>query len=145
MASFLSAAEKSSIDAGFISLHQTFAREIYVYVKNQSYSSDSSYHSLFGRGSTSQLEEEFTRHTVSARILYLEESKDGLGDLSQTQVNALMPTTKCRLKIYVADYELIKVAERIEIDGEIWITSGEAINEGPFSPLFKTVFLKRKN
>ena len=145
MASFLSSSEKASIDQGFMDLHETFARNIFVYVKNQSYTSDSTYHSLFERGETSELEEEFTRHTISARILYLEESKDGLGDLSQTQVNALMPTTKCRLKIQVADYEVVKVADRIEVDGELWVTAGEAINEGPFTAAFKTVFLKRKN
>lgn len=145
MASFLTTAEKASIDQGFEDLHDTFKRDIYVYVKSQPYNSDSTFNSLFERGATADFEEEFTRHIVSARILYLEESKDGLGDLSQTQTNALMPTTKCRLKIHLADYELIKVADRIEVDSELWVTVGEAINEGPFSPAFKTVFLKRKN
>lgn len=145
MPSFLSSAEKASIDAGFSDLHDTFARDIFIYVKTKSVSSDSSFHALYGRGSASSTEPVLEKRTIKARILYTEESKDGLGDLSLTQVNALMPTTKCRLKIHKADYETIKKAERIEVDGEIWISAGEAIYEGPFITEFKTVFLKRKN
>lgn len=144
MASFISPAQKVSIDAALDRLHDTFAGDVYVYIeKHEDVSADPNYNALYSSSSiqpSASYTKTLTRHQIQARIKYFANQTEGIlqGDL---------PDSKglVRLKVLPADYELIKISTKVEIDEDMYIVDGDAAIEGMFSNNYYTVYLKREN
>jgi len=148
MASLLTSAEKTAINSALSDVHDTFARDIYVYVKEaSSVPAELNYNPLYGRTkNTAKISSEttLTKHTFSARIFYKNEQKEDLID-GNGQMNLVGSEGQVRIKVKSDAYEKIKICSKIEVDDELYIVDGDAKVIGPFDAQFYSIFLKREN
>tara|TARA_B100000519_G_scaffold144856_1_gene125751 strand:- start:47239 stop:47685 length:447 start_codon:yes stop_codon:yes gene_type:complete len=148
MASLLTDAEKTAINSALSDVHDTFARTIYVYVKEAStVPAELNYNPLYGRTkNTAEIssDTELTRHSFSARIYYKNEQKEDLVD-GNAQMNLMASEGQIRIKVKSDAYEKIKICSKIEVDDELYIVDGDAKVIGPFDAQFYSIFLKREN
>ena len=148
MASLLTDAEKSAVQSAMSDMHDTFARDIYVYVEEaSSVPVELNYNPLYGRRKdTSQISSEntLTRYTYSARVSYKKEQKEDLID-GNGQMNLIASEGQVRVKVKHDAYEKIKICSRIEVDDQLYIVDGDAKVIGPFDAQFYSLSLKREN
>jgi len=148
MASLLTSAEKTAINSALSDIHDTFARDIHVYVKEaSSVPAELNYNPLYGRTkNTAKISSEttLTKHTFSARIFYKNEQKEDLID-GNGQMNLVGSEGQVRIKVKSDAYEKIKICSKIEVDDELYIVDGDAKVIGPFDAQFYSIFLKREN
>ena len=139
--SFFSDDDKAAIEEIFDDVHETFKKKIYAFVEKVTYSSFNSDHNpLYGRndneakGLTTR-----TKHTIWARVHYERWNSDDVDN------DTNLPTSEniVRLKVSPADYETLKKAALIEVDGDNYslITDDEKV--GPFTVNYSQVYLRR--
>lgn len=148
MASLLTSAEKTAINSALSDIHDTFARDIYVYVKEaSSVPAELNYNPLYGRTkNTAKISSEttLTKHTFTARVFYKNEQKEDVID-GNGQMNLMASEGQVRIKVKSDAYEKIKICSKIEVDDELYIVDGDAKVIGPFDAQFYSIFLKREN
>ena len=148
MASLLTDAERTAVNSALSDMHDTFARDIYVYVKEaSSVPVELNYNPLYGRRrDTSKIssEETLTRYTYSARIFYKNEQKEDIID-GNAQMNLMASEGQVRVKVKSAAYEKMKICSKIEVDNELYVVDGDPKVIGPFSAQFYSISLKREN
>ena len=148
MASLLTDAEKTAINSALSDVHDTFARNIYVYVEEtSSVPVELNYNPLYGRRkNTAKIssEQTLTKYTYSARIFYKNEHKEDIVD-GNGQMNLMASEGQIRIKVKSDAYEKIKICSRIEVDDQLYIVDGDAKVIGPFDAQFYSIFLKREN
>ena len=148
MASLLTAAEKSAVQSALSDMHDTFARDIYVYVKDtSSVPVELNYNPLYKRRkdvSKISSENTLTQYTYSARISYKPEQKEDIID-GNGQMNLIASEGQVRVKVKGDAYEKIKICSRIEVDNQLYIVDGDAKVIGPFDAQFYSISLKREN
>ena len=148
MASLLTDAEKAAINSALSDVHDTFARDIYIYVKETStVPVELNYNPLYERRkdvAKISSEETLTKYTYSARIYYKNEQKEDILD-GNGQMNLVGSEGQIRIKIKSDAYEKIKICSKIEVDGELFVVDGDAKVIGPFDTQFYSVFSKREN
>ena len=148
MASLLTNAEKTAINSALSDVHDTFARDIYVYVKEvSSVPVELNYNPLYGRRKdTAKIssEETLKRYSYSARVYYKNEQKEDIID-GNGQMNLVGSEGQIRIKVKSAAYEKIKICSKIEVDNELYVVDGDAKAIGPFDTQFYSIFLKREN
>ena len=148
MSSLLTDAEKTALNSALSDVHDTFARDIYVFVSEaSSVPAELNYNPLYGRRQdTSQVSSEktLTRYTYSARVFYRNEQKEDIID-GNGQMNLIASEGQVRIKIKAAAYEKIKICSKIEVDDELYVVDGDAKVIGPFGAQFYSIFLKREN
>ena len=148
MASLLTDAEKTAINSALSDVHDTFARNIYIYVEETaSVPVELNYNPLYGRRkNTAKIssEQTLTKYTYSARIFYKNEHKEDIID-GNGQMNLIASEGQVRIKVKSDAYEKIKICSRIEVDDQLYIVDGDAKVIGPFDAQFYSVFLKREN
>jgi hypothetical protein len=148
MASLLTSAEKTAINSALSDIHDTFARDIYVYVKEaSSVPAELNYNPLYGRTkNTAKISSEttLTKHTFTARVFYKNEQKEDVID-GNGQMNLMASEGQIRIKVKSDAYEKIKICSKIEVDDELYIVDGDAKVIGPFDAQFYSIFLKREN
>jgi len=129
-------------------MHDTFARDIYVYVKEaSSVPVELNYNPLYGRRkNTAKISSEntLTQYTYSARILYQGEQREDIVD-GNAQMNLMASEGGIRIKVKAAAYEKIKICSKLEVDNELYVVDGDAKVIGPFGAQFYSIFLKREN
>jgi len=144
MSSFLSQAQKTSIDAALDRLHDTFAGSVYVYVEKESdVSSDLNYNALYSSSSIQQSASYNTtliKYEIQARIKYLQNQDEG-----GLQNNLPDSKGRVRLKVLPEDYEKIKICSRLEISHVMYLVDSDASIEGMFSDNYYTVYCRREN
>lgn len=144
MSSFLSQAQKTSIDAALDRLHDTFAGSVYVYVEKESdVSSDLNYNALYSSSSVQQSASYNTtliKYEIQARIKYLQNQDEG-----GLQNNLPDSKGRVRLKVLPEDYEKIKICSRLEISNVMYLVDSDASIEGMFSDNYYTVYCRREN
>jgi len=144
MASFLSPVQKASIDASLDRLHDTFSKQVYVYIEKENDSSlDMGYNALYGASSSQNVasySKILTRHSIMARVKYFPDQTEG-------QIPNSLPDSKgkIRLKVLPDDYEKIKICTKIEVGEYFYVVDGDAAIEGMFSDNYYTVYFKREN
>lgn len=144
MSSFLSAIQKASIDSSLDRLHDTFGKEIYVYIeKHKDSSAETTFNALYEAPSikpSASFSTILTRHPIFARVRYVSEQPE---DLMQAKI----PNSrgKARIKVTPEDYEKIKICTKIEIENSMYIVDGDPAIEGIFSNNYYTIYLKREN
>jgi len=146
MTSFLSDAEKSAISDVFDDIHDTFARDIYIYKKGMTVlvALTDDYNSLY------ETEEDYvsdtpelTRYTTQARIRYGAGANAEVGTPTDASVALTWPIDVVRLKVNATARSLIYAAEKIELDGYLYDLISEAAPIGPFSINYFTLWFKR--
>ena len=149
MASLLTSAQKSAIQASLSQMHDTFARDIYVYVETKMASkpTNANYNPLYGRAkneSNIPARTELTKYTYKARVFYENNQQENIID-ANAQMNLKSSNGQVRIKVEADAYEKIKIASRIEVDDILYILDSDAKNVGPFSTQYYTLYLKREN
>lgn len=144
MASFLSSAQKQTIDSVLDCLHDTFASDVFVYIEKQDdVSADVNYNALYSASNiqpSASYNKTLARHAIKARVKYF-------ADQGEEIFTNNIPDSKgrVRLKVLPVDYELIKICTKVEIGEDMYIVDGDASIEGIFSKNYYTVILKREN
>lgn len=149
MASLLTSSQKLAIKSALSEVHDTFARDIYVYVETQVATRPATlnYNPLYGRAKDSaqvSSQKELVKHTVKARVSYSPSQGESVVDAG-AQFNLTASQGKVRIKIDSSGYGKVKDSSRIEIDDELYVLDSDAKNVGPFSTQYYTVILKREN
>ena len=148
MASLLTDAEKTVINSALSDVHDTFARNIYVYVKESSSTpTELNYNPLYGRRvnvSKISSEDTLTKYTYTARIFYKNQQEEDIID-GNGQMNLMASEGEVRIKVKSDAYEKIKISSKIEVDDELYVVNGDAKVIGPFDAQFYSIFLKREN
>jgi hypothetical protein len=143
MASLLTNAQKTEISSVFDDLHDTFSREISIFVEGESVliGIDDDYNDLYDRrkdssGSPPTLE----KHTAMARVKYFGEHEKGAPIKSS---DAEFSYGDIRLKVNAAAHLLISSAKKIEVDGQLYRLRSGAARTGPFAAQYYVVYLQR--
>jgi hypothetical protein len=149
MASLLTSAQKSAIQSALSEVHDTFSRDIYVYIEKKitTRPANLNYNPLYGRTKDdSRLNAQTTlvKHTVQARVSYAPNQGESTIDAG-AQFNLTASHGKVRIKVDSDGYEKVKDSTRIEIDDNLFTVDTDSKNVGPFSTQYYTVFLKREN
>ncbi len=143
MTSLISSALKSTIESVFDDLHDTFARDIYVYQQQNRViiSTNQNYNFLYGNaGSSAQsVTDAPVTQTISARIKYINADEDFSVMDGTSRVS--LPAGSVRIKIPTASYSFLKDAKRIEFDGKIYILKSFGNPIGMFSVNYYSFFL----
>ena len=138
--SLLDDAAKNEINSILDNLHDTFKRNIVVYVRETITVPNTSYNPLYGRNPSTTTQIKLTPYTISARIYYpgrmLEQDQDNRLRLPDSQ-------GKVRLKITATDLSLVRKADRIEIDNNSYTLAGDDHVDGPFGARYYMVYLER--
>lgn len=143
MTSLISDAQKSAISAVFDDIHDTFARDIIIYREKETAYVSTNTSPIYRRpvdGDPPSREKE--QYTTRARIKYIGvqgEDDENLG----AQTNLDFPYGSIRLKINQGAFELIRTAEKINVDGRLFKMDSEPARPGPFSPSYYTIVLVR--
>jgi hypothetical protein len=149
MASLLTSAQKRSLQNVFTNVHDTFARDIYVFVEKRiaTRPSVASYNPLYGKAKdASQVSGKtvLTKFTFKARIFHENDQGENVLD-GNGQLNLKSSDGRVRIKVDEKAYEKIKICSRIEVDDILYVVDSDAKSVGPFSATFFMLYLKREN
>ena len=149
MTDLFSDADKQTISANLLHLHDTFGRDIILYkeAKKVVISTDPNYNHLYNSAgaTTTSVENVPVRKVFKARIRYdTDRSLEFYGEANaQVKVNRTDPGNKVRIKLKKEDYDYIKEAKRIELDGRMFHVDSDARAHGLFDFIqFYTLFLR---
>lgn len=146
--SLLTDAEKTQINSIFDELHDTFKRTVTVYRigKTALVATDSSFNGIYEKtlGKQGNSKPAYTTTTISARIKYFSKAELAGPDL-QGQTGIYIPSGTVRLKVTAADYESLKGAEKIEIDGQLYKLLAMPVAIGPFGVNHWAIYLTRSD
>lgn len=149
MAEFLSPSDRASIAANLIDLHDTFGRDIIVYKEAQKViiSTDPNYNYLYNTGGaqTTSVENVPVKKIFKARIRYdTDRTLEYFGDTdAQVKVSKPDANSLVRIKLKIEDYQYIKEAKRIELDGRMFHVESDPRAHGLFDVVqFYTLFLR---
>tara|TARA_Y100000592_G_C5482423_1_gene326500 strand:- start:2974 stop:3438 length:465 start_codon:yes stop_codon:yes gene_type:complete len=147
MASLISQADKDAIEAIFNDIHDTFARDLYVYKQPATtvISPSLDYNGLYNNVQGNKtIQNNPQIRTFKARIKYLdtsEETTENVADLN-SQLQVQRPIQEVRIKIDKAGYEYIKDSKRVELDGRRFVINRDVVPHGVFSPNYYNVYLR---
>lgn len=146
MSSLISSEEKTSIQSVFDDLHDTFARDIYVYVKAKQTAnwSQNPFYQTSNVSSDLSGEEKFDKFTYTARVQYKNDQNEDVFDAS-AQAGLSTSEGEVRIKVNNAAKEKIKNCSYIEIDNNLYLLDSDDKGIGPFSIQYYMFYLKRKN
>ena len=147
MTDLFSDEQKASIAANIEHLHDTFSRNIIVYkeAKKVVISTDPNFNYLYGNsGATTSIENIPEKKVFKARIRYdTDRSLEYFGEAdAQMKVNRTDRSSQVRIKLKKADYDYIKEAKRIELDGRMFHVDSDARAHGVFNVDYYTLFLR---
>lgn len=145
MTSFLSDSEKNEIGNVFDDMHDTFARDINIFQRDNEIfvATNGTYNALYARiKNTPTTRAKVKKATVKARILYAQQQKE-ISLPGHSQVNVEMSEGSVRVKIDEAGYKLFTKATKIEIDGEVFRIVSDPAKAGPFTVKFYVLYLRR--
>jgi len=149
MTDFFSAEEKESIAENLLNLHDTFGRDIIVYkeAKKVIISTDPNYNYLYGNSgkSTPSVQNVPVKKVFKARIRYdTDRTLEQFGEAgTQIKVNRPDPSSVVRIKLKLEDYDYLKEAKRVELDGRMFHVESDPRAHGLFDKVqFITLFLR---
>jgi hypothetical protein len=151
MASLLSDAEKKQIQLELDAVRDTFFRDIYVYIKKVTESPNdigTDFNPLYGsvKQTTSHIttRETMEKVTIQAVVKYDNFQDEKVID-NKSQMNLSASQGRVRLKVKKEGFEKLKIASRVEIDGDLYTLESDAKHIGPFDSQYYQVNLKREN
>ena len=127
----------------FDDLHETFARDIYVYQDEETViiSTNPSYNFLYRNAGSSQqtVTKQPVTSTISARIKYINGDEDVSVLDGASRIS--LPAGSVRIKIPTADFAFIKDAKRVEFEGGIYSLKTVGSPIGMFGIKYYAFFL----
>jgi hypothetical protein len=143
MSGFLSENQKDNIKNIIDRIHDTFAREITVYKFGQkvSIATTAGYNSLYKKNPAAQSGPitQISR-TVMARIKYEKFDQTNFYQ-ARTQEKIIIPEGAVFIKVNQEDYDFIKDAKTVELDGKTYGIKSPGKPEGMFGPQYYQFFL----
>ena len=140
MSDLFTSAEKESLAAELLHLHDTFGRDIVVYKEAQKVivSTDPNYNYLYNSGgaTTTSVKNTPVKKTFKARIRYDLDNKNLTSNVGSDE------SSQVRIKLKKVDYDYISDAKRIEFDGRMFHVDSDARAHGLFDVQFYTLFLR---
>lgn len=143
MGSFFTDAQKANISSLFDDLHDTFEKDVYVFIEEAtSLISSVNYNSTYGRSlnqSKGVSDKVLTKYTISARVHYFKKGEEDVMD------DTGLPSSEnvIRLKVDKAGLEKLKIATFIEVDGVKCSIVSDPEGIGPFDINYYKVYVKR--
>ena len=144
MASLLTSLQKAALQTAFEDLHDTFARDIYIFkeAKNIAISTNSNYNPIYDRNSSlsQTITKEVQKKSFKARIMYNTDRAEPYLAAPEidSQLKLKVPDGTVRIKIDKGGYEYIKEAKRIEFDGRRFSIESDIRPHGLFEPTYYT-------
>jgi hypothetical protein len=140
--------EKRNIAEQLLGLHETFGRDIVVYKEARKVimSSDPSYNYLYGNSGDQNASVQYqpVRKVFKVRIKY--ENNRDLEYMAEANAQLKLSRTGdslVRIKFKIEDYNYIKEAKRIELDGRLFHINSDPKFHGLFDEIqFCTLYLK---
>ncbi len=144
MASIFNDSEKSAIESILDDVHDTFKKNIFVYVEEVSTVnfSDTQFNPIYGRSfnqAKTVEDKKLTKHTVEARVFYDKQKDNEIIE----DIGAGSSENIIRIKVNYEAKELIKNASVIEVDDDTYSTMSDAEAIGPFNNPYWKIYLKR--
>lgn len=145
MSDLLSSLDKSNIHAIFDDLHDTFARDITIYVSEDGVLIDTDgNHNPIYKTPSSETSKTLKPIVTKARIKYNDIQDRVYGpDGSNSQLNMTFPKGSIRLKVNQEAYALIVKAKKISIDDRLCELVSAPSRPGPFNPNYWTINLNQ--
>jgi len=147
MASLISQVTKLELQSVFTDIHDTFARDIKAYKEGRqvTLSSNSSYSHIYNRPVSADTVITTLEKTISARIYYYPryQNKDVMPTSTEESLKLSQAAAEVRIKVPQVDYDFLKDAERIILDGATFSIASTAMPHGLFGSGFYTFILKR--
>ena len=143
MAGFLSENQKVNIKNIIDKIHDTFAREITVYKFGQkvAIATTAGYNALYKKNPDAQnIEITQISRTVMARIKYEKFDQTNFYQ-ARTQEKIIIPEGAVYIKVNEDDYNFIKDAKTVELDGKTYGIKSPGKPEGMFGPQYYQFFL----
>ncbi len=146
MASFLTAAQKASMQAVMTNIHDTFKRSLKAFKdgKKVILSTNPSYSHIY-KQPVANVEREKVERTIEARIYYLprHQDKENASLSTEDSLKLQQEAAQVRIKVTVADYEFLKTAERVVLDDHPYEIISTEVPHGLFGSGFYTFYLRR--
>ena len=151
MSSLLSDSEKEQIQLELDCVRDTFFRDIYLYIKKITESPNeltADFNPLYGapKQTTSHTTTRNTMEkiTIQAIVKYENWQDERVID-GESQMNLSASEGRIRLKVKKEGYEKLKIASRVEVDGNLYTVESDAKHIGPFDSQYYQINLKREN
>ena len=147
MANLLSNAQKTAYQNAFNDLHDTFARDIYIYkeAKTTVISTSPNYNAIYQQNvaQNQTVRRQVQSGKFSARITYDTDRNQSTLTSPEidSQLKLKMPDGYVRIKVDESGYEYIKKSKRVEFDGRKFTIESDVRPHGLFSPTHYTFFL----
>jgi|TARA_R110000824_G_scaffold182512_3_gene363443 hypothetical protein len=147
MASLLTSVQKAALQSAFDDVHDTFARDIYVFkeAKKIVISTDPNYNPIYDKNSSlsKTVTKEVQRKTFQARVMYNVDRAEPYLSAPEidSQLKLKIPDGTVRIKIDQAGYNYVKGSKRIELDGRRFTIESDVRPHGLFEPTYYTFFL----
>ena len=146
MTDLLSSIDKAGIHAAFDDIHDTFARDITIYIAGDiTYvDTDGKHNPIYEEQDSENITRPIITYSKKVRIKYLgaQDRIYGLGG-SDAPIGVSFPKGTIRIKADQETYELITKAKNIKIDDRLCELIGAPARPGPFNPNYWTVELKQ--
>ena len=144
--SLISDSQKNTIKAIIDDIHETFARNISVYEDGRKIliSASSEYNGIYGRtgGGTSSTSVSSVKHTIKARIKYINANEQNLSDAKiNSQLNIDFIEGSVRITVDVAGFAILKEAKRCEFEGRKYTIESKGNPTGIFGPQYYHFYL----
>lgn len=144
--SLISDSQKSTIKAIIDDIHETFARDISVFEDGRKIliSASSEYNGIYGRtgGGTSSTTVSSVKHTVKARIKYINAREQNLADGNiNSQLNIDFIEGSVRITVDAAGFAILKEAKRCEFEGRKYTIESKGNPTGIFGPQYYHFYL----
>ena len=144
--SLISDSQKNTIKAIIDDIHETFARNISVYEDGRKIliSASSEYNGIYGRtgGGTSSTSVSSVKHTIKARIKYINANEQNLADAKiNSQLNIDFIEGSVRITVDVAGFAILKEAKRCEFEGRKYTIESKGNPTGIFGPQYYHFYL----
>lgn len=146
MASFLSTAQKASLQGVMDSVHDTFKRSLKAFKdgKRVILSTNPNYSHIY-KTATSNTTVEKIETTIEARVYYYarHQDKEAISMTTEDSLKLQQAAALVRIKVKEQDWLFLKNAERIELDSHPFEITSTEMPHGLFGTGFYTLFLKR--
>lgn len=151
MGSLLTDLEKQQIQLELDCVRDTFFRDVYVFIKKTTKQPNEvgfDYNPLYGtRSETTEhntARENLERVTIQAIVKYENFQDERVID-AKSQMNLSASQGGVRLKVKKEGLDKLKIASRVEVDGDLYTIESDAKHIGPFDSQYYQVNLKREN
>ena len=147
MASLLTTAQNAALQSAFNDLHDTFAREIYIYkeAKRVVLATTPTFNPIYQQNLTQQevVERQIQSGMFSARISYDTDRAESYVTSPEidSQLKIKIPDGTVRIKLDKTGYQYIKKAKRVDFDGRRFSITSDVRPHGLFEPNYYTFFL----